>query len=110
MFDTFFQFLYVMEISVDIKSSKNNMKIVSISEILLQSPMLNMIILNAKIDHNEVNFIEQSKSSNNMYFISNKQMILVKYMLLYISNSYGNKKERYNILIYISLSCSLGTN
>ncbi|VVC44130.1 WD40/YVTN repeat-like-containing domain,Enhancer of mRNA-decapping protein 4, WD40 repeat region,WD40- [Cinara cedri] len=51
--------LYVMETSVDINSSQN-IKIVSISEILLHSPMLNMIILNAKIDHNEVNFTDPS--------------------------------------------------
>jgi len=47
-----------MEVADDTKCSKHNIKIVSITEILLQSPMLNMIIVNAKIDHNEVNFTE----------------------------------------------------
>jgi len=51
-----------MEVAIDINSSKNNMKIVSVTEVLLQTPMLNIIIVNAKIDHNEVNYVEQSSS------------------------------------------------
>lgn len=51
-----------MEVSTDIKSDNKNMKIVSITEILLQSPVLNMIIVNAIIDHNDVNLVEQCNS------------------------------------------------
>lgn len=52
-----------MELSVDINSSKKNIKIVSVSEILLQSPMLNMIIVNSKISHNDMSFIDKSNYS-----------------------------------------------
>jgi len=55
-----FQLLFVMEVSIDINSTKNNMKIVSVTEILLQTPMLNIIIVNAKIDHNDVNYVEHN--------------------------------------------------
>lgn len=59
-----FQLLYVMELSVDLKSSsKNNIKIVSITEISLLSPILNMIIVNTKVDHNDVNCMENSSHS-----------------------------------------------
>lgn len=51
-----------MEVSVDITSPNKGMKIVCITEILLQTPMLNMIVVNAKIDHNDVHFTEQSDS------------------------------------------------
>lgn len=57
-----FQFLYVMEVSTDINSPEKNIKIVSVTEILLQSPMLNVMIVNAKIDHNEINYIDQYNS------------------------------------------------
>lgn len=58
-----FQLLYVMELSVDLKSSKNNIKIVSITEISLLSPILNMIIVNTKVDHSDVNCMENSSHS-----------------------------------------------
>lgn len=61
-----------METSVDIKSCKKTIKIVSISEILLQSPILSMIVLNAKIDHNEVNFTEPCKCNYSMFFFYGK--------------------------------------
>lgn len=59
----FFQLLYALELSVDINSSKKNIRIVSVSEILLKSPMLNIIIVNAKVDHNDMNLVEQINSS-----------------------------------------------
>lgn len=52
-----------MEVSVDPKSSKNDIKIVSITEISLQSPILNMIIVNTKVDNNDVNCMENSSHS-----------------------------------------------
>lgn len=48
-----------MEVSVDNTSEKNT-RIVCITEIMLQSPMLNMIIVDAKIDRNEVNLIDHN--------------------------------------------------
>lgn len=39
------------------------MKIVSITEVLLQSPMLNMIIVDAKIDYNDLDLTENHSSS-----------------------------------------------
>lgn len=57
-----------MEISVD-NTSNMSMKIVSITEILLQTPMLNMIVVNAKINHNAVNFTEQCDSGKLVLFI-----------------------------------------
>lgn len=48
-----------MEASTDIASENKHMKIVSITEILLQSPVLNMIIVNAKINHNDVKLVEK---------------------------------------------------
>lgn len=51
-----------MELSLDVNSSKKYVKIVCVSEILLQSPMLNIIIVNAKIDHNDINVVEQINS------------------------------------------------
>lgn len=65
-----FQLLYIMEVSLDINSPKKYVKIVSITEILLQSPMLNMIIVNAKIDHNDINSLEQYDSSKFSSFIT----------------------------------------
>lgn len=66
----YFQLLYIMEVSLDINSPKKYIKIVSITEILLQSPMLNMIIVNAKIDHNDINSLEQYDSSKFISFIT----------------------------------------
>lgn len=57
-----------MEVSLDINSPKKHIKIVSITEILLQSPMLNMIIVNANIDHNDINSLEQYDSSKFVSF------------------------------------------
>jgi len=51
-----------MEVADDIKSAKKNIKIVGITEVLLQSPMLNIIIVDAKIDHNDLT--ENHNSSN----------------------------------------------
>lgn len=48
-----------MEVSVDNTSEKNT-RIVSITEIMLQSPILNMIVVDAKIDRNNVNLIDHS--------------------------------------------------
>lgn len=53
------QLLYVMEVSIDNTSEKNT-RIICITEIMLQSPMLNMIIVNAKIDRNDVNLIDHN--------------------------------------------------
>lgn len=47
-----------MELSTDPDSPEKFIKIVSLSEILLPSPMLNMIIVNTKIDHNKAHFAE----------------------------------------------------
>lgn len=66
----YFQQLYIMEVSLDINSPKKHIKIVSITEVLLQSPMLNMIIVNAKIDHNDINSLEQYDSSKFVSFIT----------------------------------------
>ncbi|XP_025421939.1 enhancer of mRNA-decapping protein 4 [Sipha flava] len=56
--------LYVMEVSVDPESPKKYIKIVSVTEILLPSPMLNMIIVNTKIDHNKTHFTENCNSGD----------------------------------------------
>jgi len=56
-----------MEISLDINSPNNHVKIFSISEILLQSPMLNMIIVDVKINHNDVNSLERRSFSKFIY-------------------------------------------
>lgn len=67
--------LYVMEVADDIQSAKKNIKIVGITEVLLQSPMLNMIIVDAKIDHNDLDITENHNSnistSNNYTTIIN---------------------------------------
>jgi len=52
-----------MEVTDDIQSAKKNIKIVGITEVLLQSPMLNMIIVDAKIDHNDLDTTENHNSS-----------------------------------------------
>lgn len=58
-----------MEVSVDITSPNKSMKIVCITEILLQTPMLNMIVVNAKIDHNDVHFTEQCDSGKLVFIL-----------------------------------------
>jgi len=81
-----FQLLFVMEIAIDVNSPKSNMKIVSVTEILLQTPMLNMIIVNAKVDNNEVNYLEQRTTCGmlkytciicNLYFITRLIIVLL---------------------------------
>lgn len=52
-----------MEVADDIQSAKKNIKIVGITEVLLQSPILNMIIVDAKIDHNDLDITENHNSS-----------------------------------------------
>lgn len=59
----FFQLLYVIEVTDDTNSAKKYIKIVSITEVLLQSPMLNMIIVDAKIDYNDLDLTENHNSS-----------------------------------------------
>ncbi|XP_029348674.1 enhancer of mRNA-decapping protein 4 isoform X1 [Acyrthosiphon pisum] len=56
--------LYVMEVADEIQSAKKNIKIVGITEVLLQSPMLNMIIVDAKVDHNDLDITENHNSNN----------------------------------------------
>ncbi|KAL5237019.1 hypothetical protein ACI65C_004429 [Semiaphis heraclei] len=56
--------LYVMEVADDNQSTKKNIKIVGITEVLLQSPMLNMIIVDAKINHNDLDITENRNSNN----------------------------------------------
>lgn len=56
--------LYVIEVTDDTNSAKKYMKIVSITEVLLQSPMLNMIIVDAKIDYNDLDLTENHNSNN----------------------------------------------
>ncbi|XP_025194256.1 enhancer of mRNA-decapping protein 4 [Melanaphis sacchari] len=56
--------LYVMEVTDDIKTAKKNIKIISITEVLLQSPMLNMIIGDVKIDRNDLDLTENHNSNN----------------------------------------------
>jgi hypothetical protein len=58
-----------MEVSVDPESPKKYIKIVSVTEILLPSPMLNMIIVNTKIDHNKTHFTENCNSGKYSYLI-----------------------------------------
>lgn len=58
-----FQLLYVMEVTDDIQSTKKYIKIVGITEVWLQSPILNMIIVDAKIDHNNLDITENHNSS-----------------------------------------------
>lgn len=53
-----------MEVADDNQSTKKNIKIVGITEVLLQSPMLNMIIVDAKINHNDLDITENRNSSN----------------------------------------------
>lgn len=70
-----------MEVADDIQSAKKNIKIVGITEVLLQSPMLNMIIVDAKIDHNDLDITENHNSSNfslKFYIIINN----VNYIIL----------------------------
>lgn len=57
-----------MEVCVDIKSPKKNIKIVSVTEILLQSSILNMIIVDAKITHNDVKCTEDYDSGKYSLF------------------------------------------
>jgi len=52
-----------MEVADDIQSAKKNIKIVGITEVLLQSPMLSMIIVDAKIDYNDLDVTENHNSS-----------------------------------------------
>ncbi|XP_026817328.1 enhancer of mRNA-decapping protein 4 homolog [Rhopalosiphum maidis] len=68
--------LYVMEVTDDIKSAKKNIKIVSITEVLLQSPMLNMIIVDAKIEHNDLDITDNHSSSNILPSSSNYTTII----------------------------------
>lgn len=56
-----------MEAAVDPKYSENHVRIVSVSEILLPSPMLNMIIVDTKIDHNKSQYIEHFNSGMCFY-------------------------------------------
>jgi len=65
----FFQLLYVIEVTDDTNSAKKYMKIVSITEVLLQSPMLNMIIVDAKIDYNDLDLTENHNSSKFFFCI-----------------------------------------
>lgn len=58
-----------MEVADDIQSAKKNIKIVGITEVLLQSPMLNMIIVDAKIDHNDLDITENHNSSKSVIFL-----------------------------------------
>jgi len=69
LFVTFFQLLYVIEVTDDTNSAKKYMKIVSITEVLLQSPMLNMIIVDAKIDYNDLDLTENHNSSKFFFCI-----------------------------------------
>lgn len=48
-----------MEVCADINSPEKKIKIVCVTEILLHSPILNMIIVDAKVNHNEVNFMDE---------------------------------------------------
>lgn len=48
-----------MEVSVD-NTSEINTRIVCITEIMLQSPMLNMIIVDAKIDRSDLNLMDHN--------------------------------------------------
>ncbi|XP_050529005.1 enhancer of mRNA-decapping protein 4 [Daktulosphaira vitifoliae] len=54
--------LYVMEVALDQQSSDKYMKIVNVSEILLQSPILNMIVVDTKVTDNNDGFLDQLNS------------------------------------------------
>lgn len=58
-----------MEVCVDIKSPTKSIKIISVTEILLQSPILNMIITDSKITHNDVKITEDYNSGKYNLFI-----------------------------------------
>jgi len=59
-----------MEVADDIQSAKKNIKIVGITEVLLQSPILNMIIVDAKIDHNDLDITENHNSSKFVFTLT----------------------------------------
>lgn len=71
----FFQLLYVIEVTDDTNSAKKYIKIVSITEVLLQSPMLNIIIVDAKIDYNDLDLTENHNSSK--YFFLHFYILLI---------------------------------
>lgn len=54
-----------MEVSVDPECPNKHIKIVSVSEILLPSPMLNMIIVDTKVDHNKAQLADHRNSGMN---------------------------------------------
>lgn len=56
-----------MEVTDDIKTAKKNIKIVSVTEVLLQSPVLSMIIVDAEIDHTDLDLTDSIQTSSNSY-------------------------------------------
>lgn len=58
-----------MEVALNRNSSNKHIKIFSITEILLQSPMLNMVIVDFKVINHDANALEQHSKLIYMYNI-----------------------------------------
>lgn len=67
-----------MEVCVDIKSPTKSIKIISVTEILLQSPILNMIITDSKITHNDVKITEDYNSGKYLFIILESNNLNIK--------------------------------
>ncbi|XP_050426511.1 enhancer of mRNA-decapping protein 4 [Adelges cooleyi] len=75
--------LYVMEVALDENSPKKSLKIVSVTEIILQSPILNMIIVDTKTDNdsNLIDLISGDHLPVNMSSQYSKTMIINLYAI-----------------------------